>query len=56
MFGWGRTKVSEGTLKEHPVPGGIKEFHFYGQQDPIKHEADDTRNAFSTIGRVPNRM
>jgi hypothetical protein len=38
----------EGTMKEHPAPGRIKQFHFYGQQDPQKHEAEDTRMAFST--------
>ena len=35
-------------MKEHAAPGRIKEFHFYRQQDPKKHEADDTRKAFST--------
>jgi hypothetical protein len=46
----------EGTVKEHPAPGRIKEFHFYGQQDSKKHEADDTRSAFSShwSGTKPN--
>jgi hypothetical protein len=42
-----REAKCEGTMKEHPVPGRIKEFHFYVQQDPQKHEAGDTRVAFS---------
>jgi hypothetical protein len=46
----------EGAVKEHLAPGRIKEFHFYGQQDPKKHEAEDTRSAFSShwSGTKPN--
>jgi hypothetical protein len=46
----------EGTMKEHPAPGRIKEFHFYGQQDPKKHDSGDTRSAFSAhwSGTRPN--
>lgn len=38
----------KGTIREHLAPGRIVEFHFYVQQDPKKHEVDDTRSAFST--------
>jgi len=43
-------------MKEHPAPGRIKEFHFYGQQDPKKHDSGDTRSAFSAhwSGTRPN--
>jgi hypothetical protein len=37
----------QATMKEHPAPGRIKEFHFYVQQNPQKHEEEDTRVAFS---------
>lgn len=45
-----------GDAKNHTMPGKIKEFHSYVNQDSRKHGDDDSRNAFSAkwSGNRPN--